>query len=441
HNRARRHFVRAVLDALTRQAVVRLGEDFLERAEIAEIRAELRSAPAVRDLMDQLWPELTPHQLLTELYTSADRLAVVAPELSEAERQALERPASHPWTTADVPLLDEAAELLGPLDATVYAASDAAAQRTDIEEEELAYAREMVELQVESEQLDGVMPWDVDDLAAGVAGRYRENRRGGPLADSALEDREWVYGHIIVDEAQELSAMAWRMLVRRCPARSMTVVGDVAQASAPGGVRSWAEALDPYAEGRWRRARLSVNYRTPREIMAVANDVLAGIDADLEPPRSVRTGTQPWTRRIEPTDLTRELPDIVAAEAAEIADPGEGGEPSGGRVAVVVPAARLDEVVGMLAPLTPGTAAAGDASVLDAQVAVLTVAQAKGLEFDAVIVVDPAGLLAESARGPGDLYVALTRATRRLGIITLGPLPDLLSRLAEAPGPHAPGRP
>lgn len=235
--------------------------------------------------------------------------------------------------------------------------------------------------------------------------------------------------------------MAWRMLVRRCPARSMTVVGDVAQASAPGGVRSWAEALDPYAEGRWRRARLSVNYRTPLEIMAVANDVLAGIDPDLEPPRSVRTGAPPWNRQLAPADLAQELPDLVAMEAAEIADPGEDGEPAGGRVAVVVPAARLEEVIRILTPLIPGTAAVGEASVLDAQVAVLTVGQAKGLEFDAVVLVDPTGVLAESARGPRDLYVALTRATRRLGIVTLGPLPDLLSRLAEAPAPQDPGRP
>src|SRR6201999_1504155 len=104
----------------------------------------------------------------------------------------------------------------------------------------------------------------------------------------AATDPDWEFGHVIVDEAQELSPMAWRMLMRRCPLRSMTVVGDVAQASAPWGGRSWRSALDPVARGRWQIAELSVNYRTPSEVMAVAADVLDAVDPQATPPSSVR---------------------------------------------------------------------------------------------------------------------------------------------------------
>ncbi len=435
-NRARRYFVKALLDVLTKQAVDRLGAELLDDVEIADIRRELVQHEAVHAAIDELWPELTPTRLLAELYSSPDRLATAAPDLTDAERAALARPAGQPMTPADVPLLDEAAELLGDLDATVFAASDAAQRQAETEEEDVRYAREMVELQVADEQILLTTPEDLDAVAEYAAGHYRESRRGGHLSEYALDDRQWTYGHVVVDEAQELSAMAWRMVMRRCPARSMTVVGDIAQASAPGGARSWSEALEPYAAGRWRRARLSVNYRTPTEIMAVANDVLAAIDPTLEPPVSVREGgTPPWVRTVRPDELGPALARLVRAEAdaLDADEPEESGEPGAGRLAVVVPAARQGEVLAALAALAPGTSAEGVASVLDARVSVLTVAQAKGLEFDAVVVVDPEGLLAESVRGAGDLYVAMTRATRRLGVVATGPLPPMLSRLASPP--------
>ena len=128
-----------------------------------------------------------------------------------------------------------------------------------------------------------------------IADRNAEAGASGMLAERALQDRTWAYGHVIVDEAQELSAMAWRMVLRRCPARSMTVVGDLAQTSTPGGADSWAQVLDPVAAGRWRTARLTVNYRTPEPVMALAAALLPPA---AEPPVSVRDSDEsPWLRR------------------------------------------------------------------------------------------------------------------------------------------------
>ncbi|WP_313885744.1 hypothetical protein [Fodinicola feengrottensis] len=127
-----------------------------------------------------------------------------------------------------------------------------------------------------------------------LANRY-SSKEYETTAEKAAADRQWTFGHVIVDEAQELSSMAWRSLMRRCPSRSMTIVGDISQRSVAAGAGSWAEVLRPYVRDRWRMAELTVNYRTPDEIMSVAADVLAEVSTDATAPRSVRsTGVPPW---------------------------------------------------------------------------------------------------------------------------------------------------
>jgi DNA helicase IV len=195
--------------------------------------------------------------------------------------------------------------------------------------------------------------------------------------------------------------------MRRVPAKSLTVVGDLAQTGSAAGARSWGEVLDPYLEGRWRVERLEVNYRTPVEIMRVAADVLRSFAPDEEPPESVREGeSEPRALRL-PVEA---LPGVVDEELAAIGE---------GRLGVLTPDARHARV----SALFPG-------SGLEAPVAVLTVGQAKGLEFDAVVVVDPAGILEQSPMGGQDMYVAVTRATRRLTVVYEDKLPSVLSRLA-----------
>jgi DNA helicase IV len=444
HNLARRSFVAELLASLARQVADRLEEDLraveelideeafgpdeqlhddpvLDQAQLAELAGELYAAPPVREALDRLWPELTPQQLLVDLFTSPERLALAG--LDPSGRALLSRrppggaPPADWWTPADVPLLDEAAELLGGDDP---AAARAAARRTAQDQRDLSYARGVLEAASigdaaryapDTSQLD----------PAQLVDRYRQRPAEGGVAARARQDRGWTFGHVIVDEAQELSAMAWRMLVRRCPGRSMTVAGDLAQSGTPGTARSWAEALEPYAAGRWREERLTVNYRTPAEIMAVAADVLAVIAPGLPPPTSVReTGVAPWSLRLDPAELAARLPGVVAAEAAAVGD---------GRVAVLVPAAEAERLGRHLVGAMPGTAVAHGPAALDARVAVLTVTEARGLEFDVVVLVEPASVLAGSPNGANDLYVAVTRATQRLGVVHTTPLPPVLSRL------------
>src|SRR5690606_20240229 len=251
HNQARAVFVRTLLTALARQAAKKIGKGLIDDDELADLREDLRTEPVVRSALNRLSPYLTPQRLLIGLYTSPARLGHAAAALTPEERALLRRDARAEWTESDVPLLDEAAELLGEIDEQVLRASALAAeeelaaarQAEEHEREaELAYAREVLELTGLSDIME--------------AERLAERQRGdGPhltTAERAAADRTWAYGHIIVDEAQELSPMAWRTVMRRIPTRSMTIVGDIAQTGSAAGARSWAEVLDPYVAGRWR---------------------------------------------------------------------------------------------------------------------------------------------------------------------------------------------
>lgn len=404
HNTARRAFGTALVRELVRQQVRDLGgRRALQPGDEEDLRAELAAAPAVRGVLGVLWPEFAPQQLLALLYKETGRL-----DLTEDERAAIARDTPGPWTPADVPLLDELAELLGPLDATERAAMRRRAADEAEHAEELRYATELV-AQLTSSGAIVVPPLEVDTFTTWIAERNTERAAGGMLAERALHDRNWAYGHVIVDEAQELSAMAWRMVLRRCPARSMTVVGDLAQTSAPDGADSWAEVLDPVAPGRWRTARLTVNYRTPKPVMTLAAALLP---PTADPPLSVRDSTEnPWHAGIQRlTELVRREQELIGT----------------GRVAVIAPPAQVAETAAALS-LAPGPD-------LDAPVAVLTPEQAKGLEFDSVVIVDPAGIEQASPRGRADLYVALTRTTRRLGLVSPGATPPDLEALLGVPG-------
>ena len=279
HNVARKLFVTEMLGALATAEAAALGRP-LDPDDLPYTRARLWDEPPVRAALDALWPFLTPQRLVAGLLASEGALRSAAPDLSSAERNVVLRPgAPDAWTVADVPLLDEAAQLLG-VPTTRARPSAGAAPPSGQRRAEERYAREVLEI-------TGVAEAGLVD-AATLADWNRDPGQQLTTAERAWADPSWAYGHVIVDEAQELSAMAWRMVMRRIPTRSLTVVGDVAQRGSAAGARSWAQMLDPYVRGRWREERLTVNYRTPAEIMAVAADVLASVAPGEQPPESVR---------------------------------------------------------------------------------------------------------------------------------------------------------
>jgi DNA helicase IV len=425
HNQARPMAHRLLVDALARQVADKIGYDvlgggnLLGEEDVAGIRQELRETRQVRIALEEFWPALTPQRLISDLFESKERLEAAAPALEAPDRDALLRPPGGEWTAADVPLLDEAAELLGEDDQTVRERARKERRKR------IAYARGVLDLAYGSRSVDLVPEEEAEILSAydildaeRLADRYEEDD-DRTAVERAAADRTWAFGHIVVDEAQELSPMAWRMLMRRCPSRSMTIVGDMAQASELGGGSSWQQVLGPNLGDRYRMERLTINYRTPAEIAEVAADVLEAIDPSLHPPRPVReTGISPWQAEAPPGELASFLGDLTREESAAI---------GAGNLAVIVPADRLDELTRAVGVAVPD--AVLDDLSLDRPVVVLSVKQVRGLEFDSVLVADPARIVADSTSGLNDLYVAITRATQRLGVVHEGDLPEALSRL------------
>ncbi|MCW2896041.1 MAG: helicase [Actinomycetia bacterium] len=419
HNVARKLFVTELLTELA-WSESRVLNRPLEEEDLAEVRARLWDIDGVNAALDALWPLLTPEMLLAGLLRSPQAIRSAAGAVldhSERDRLARTDHASR-WTVADVPLLDEAAELLGVDDSAQQAARRAAERARRADEQ---YAQEVLDSTI----VQGMeFSMTVGQLGMLDAERLSDwNTTGGvafSTAERAAADRTWAYGHVIIDEAQELSAMAWRMVLRRNPVRSMTVVGDVAQTGSPAGATSWKDMLTPLVGGRWREERLTVNYRTPAEIMTVAADVLASVSPDERPPDSVRSeGVGPAAVHVS----AGRLPAGVAASAR--ADLAELGGPDGGRLAVIAP----DALIPALGSAVPEAIPGDRPESLDAAAALLTVSQAKGLEFDRVIVADPNGILTQSENGAHDLYVAITRATHRLTVIYDGDLPASLRAL------------
>jgi hypothetical protein len=299
--------------------------------DIERLRTRIGYDAGVASTLDAYWPTRNARQTLGALLGDGELLREWIPSLTAAERQSITE-APKALAPSDIPLLDAVAGLLGPVESTPD--------------------------------------------------------QGEFLADRAAARRDWAYGHVVVDEAQELSAMQWRMVLRRVPSRSITAVGDIDQTEAPHRHTTWGEAVEAF-ENRWRRSDLTICYRTPREVMALTGEVLARAGSTNVPPRAVRaSGVAPWRAEVAEAELVA----TVTARIAELT-----ARWSGGTVGVVAPGAR----VGILRELQ-----------LD--VPVLSATEAKGLEWDAAVVVDPDGIAAEP-RGWNGLYVALTRCTQELG--------------------------
>ncbi|WP_372346842.1 AAA family ATPase [Streptomyces sp. KL116D] len=224
-----------------------------------------------------------------------------------------------------------------------------------------------------------------------------------PLLDEAASlvdgPPERTYGHVVVDEAQELTAMQWRMIVRRCPGRAMTLVGDFAQAGPVATARDWKEALAPHVGPRFKLHNLTVSYRTTQEILDSVRDLLTRIAPDQEPTRSLRSGESPRTVTTPHDELaTAVLRELRAQNSAQ---PDE-------LLGVICADDRVDELT---------------AQGVARHARIVPASEARGLEFDGVVVMNPEEIITARPGGERDLYVALTRATKRLCTITAQPVP------------------
>lgn len=373
HNQARAHFAEHLTQLLAEALARRIGEDplggtnLLSDADVDQLHDDLADDPQVQRLIDAHFPELEPVEVLDALLTSKDAIAEVAGDYDDYTRAALYRAPGSPFSHADTALVDELAVLIGTVDPEEQRRKEEEEWRELVAEAEGALdvlasseSTDNDDDQFEAEILSAADVIDAETLAS----RQRETDTRS-TAQRARADQTWAYGHVIVDEAQELSPMEWRMVFRRCPSRWMTLVGDTAQTSSPAGVDDWSAALDPFVGERFRLHELTVNYRTPKEIADYAAEILAHIDPQAVVPQAIRASGVP----------VQFVPDLEALEHR--------------------------------------AAREGLTAVIDAE----NVGDMKGLEFDHVVVVGPGKIIEASPQGWQDLYVAVTRATQTLTVV------------------------
>ncbi|HSK96712.1 MAG TPA: AAA family ATPase [Euzebyales bacterium] len=364
-----------------------LGEDVVtddDPADVRRIKGDARMATvlarAVRDwpwasVTDDDWPELAEHMLRTLLTNDTALRRAAADVLPARDLAVLATHRTNGWTAADVALLDELGALLA------RRRPRRGRRRGDRDAGRI------------EETLD-VLGLDATMRAAA----RRQMRRQVQVDPDGEQD---VYGHVVVDEAQELSAMQWRMLVRRCPSGSMTVVGDLDQAMRPEPVAQWEE-LSAQLPGRMRQFELTVNYRTPAEIMAYVEQQRAITGTHRHLPTSVRfSGRPPQIQQVDDADVLAVTARTVRSEAAQP-----------GTLAVIAPASA---VAGLRNALERASTSDREPAGEDGGVTCLSARDAKGLEFDVVVLVRPDAIARED--GGRALYVALTRATRDLIVL------------------------
>ena len=409
YNEARATFVKVLIkdisEKLERILSSRSEGNEADRSYVVE---DVRTSRDVRVLLNLCWMPRTPRALLEDLWSRPQYLAEAAPRLSEDERRLLRREPGAAFTISDVPLLDEAAELLGDLDES--AGRDEARRKAarDREMESAQKAVENVSPQLEEMGIEGFL--SADDVVA----INEESGARLSAAERAQVDRTWTYGHVVVDEAQELSPMQWHVLMRRCPLKSFTVVGDIAQGSSASAAASWEQAMEPFVGERMRVEELTVNYRTPRLIVELAESVARAEGLEITSLQTVREGDQePILDRVSPDQIVPAVTDAVTAEFERIGE---------GLVAAIVPQ-RIHASARRALRERFGDRVGEGAGSLRQDVVVLTADEAKGLEFDAVVVAEPTELRDEAAGRVGSLYVALTRPTRALHVVSSQDLP------------------
>ena len=405
HNVARESFAMGLMELLAGRLIVEAGDASstadIDPDDLRTWMSEIRDSVDARRAINLAWMPTQAPAFLRKLWSRPDLLAQAnrkaGTPLSLEDLSLLYRAQDEPLTISDIPLIDELEELLGTLDL-------ASAQKRRAEEQREKEERERANEALKATGLGGGI------VTADMLMRQTQEAPSlRPLAERARADRSWTYGHIVIDEAQDLSPMAWRCLLRRCPSRSMTVVGDLDQKRGHRRPNSWKQALGPAARAFSEEFVLSISYRTPRALTRIAQAVMAQHGTPvLYPMEAVRDVPDCYQVSHTHKDTLKECVSQVVSTMEERLDREEGE--GKGRICVIVP-----DVQAQL-----WHADESGASALDQRVSYLTAAGSKGLEFDSVVVVEPGEILEQ---GSGDLFVALTRATHDLYAVTTTQLP------------------
>lgn len=401
HNVARDTYARYLVNLLARQVAQSSGTTLEESPWIIR---DIASSVEVRREVNLHWLPSSAPALLERIFSRCDILESIAPELTEYERELLYRPKGSGFSRGDIALLDELSELLG----TYISPSEQVrlAQKKAERDEVNAYISRT---------------FRSTGLGRGIvsAERYMYDDSSSPtssLAERAARDRQWTYGHIIVDEAQELSPMEWEMLRRRCPSQSMTIVGDLDQRRQGAPKEGWAQLLGSL-EKKAHYCNLSISYRTPGEILRAASRVME--HAGWHTHTVVPAREEENCLHIEHVDNL--VSALLTASSAEMDFLDKNCGHGHGLIAIIAPEKYCDEIAQACHKAQLDCVRGIHSAREKARIHILSAREAKGLEYDSVILAEPSEILDE---GAGNLYVAITRATRRLLCFYTHKLPE-----------------
>lgn len=405
HNQAREvfvdHMIRTLYDQMRDIVSPKREDGLVNKADRSYLRQEIRQSIEVRRLLNLCWMPLTPTGLVNKLLSDPQYLVDAAPMLTATEILTVIREHGVPFAEADVPLIDEAAVAIGDF-VTQSAQSGTRLNQRNLDTAEAAL--ENMHYALEDIGVDGVV------TAEALAAVQEPETSWRSVADRARSDRTWTYGHIIVDEAQELTHMQWRMLFRRSPLRSFTIVGDLAQASGADASTDWSSVLESFAGNNWRLTELTVNYRTPERITKAAAKVATQAGRPVTTPRALRQGDyDPVLIRTTVQDRDRELLDAIQLQLERL---------PGGLIGIIAPKHAYEIVHPVLEQHYPERVWTGIGRRRDRDLVLVTPQQAKGLEYDSVVILEPQEIVTAAGGAVGDLYVGMTRATQTLTMIT-----------------------
>ena len=395
---ARRAFVDSMCSLLFSKYEEAAGEQ-LSGDDGEFVKEQIRENAQVRLALNLSWLPLSARWLLDDLFSKPAKLKTLAPWMSEEEVQSLMREKGK-VSEGDIPLLDTAMDLLGEEEVRKNGPSSSRADK---------------EFAKSTMAMFGVSPSLVSasDLLSSLSPSERKS-----VVEQAAVDRKWQFGHIIVDEAQELTAMQWRMLRKRSASKSFTIVGDVAQTSSLAGTRSWKKSLSPVFGRDWTLCPLEIDYRNPREVVEEASQFAKKEGLNSEDIKAVRS-VEGSLEKVESEDIEKEAVSKLVECAKKFI------HSSMGTVALITEKKDVEKMSARVNAALEKEFGKAEADRLTrngwkSQIAVRGTEEIKGIEYDAVVLMDPPepeGEGEERKIAASRLYIAMTRPTQKLVIV------------------------
>jgi len=428
-NDQRKYFIRFMIEDLLEEYKKKINETYAGFVDSNDLAGELKEAKKdffhIREIIRTLnysWMQLLPKKVINDLFSSEKIIEICLPWVRTQDVPYLIKSDKENFSKFDIPLIDQADQLITSIE-------------TSTTKKYSKVQQEIAQSTVESLFQYGQDNYGDRSFPAIISAEdilSRQEQEYQPTINKlSSQDRNWTFGHVIVDEAQELSPMDWNMLIRKCPSKSFTIVGDVMQTSSPAGTRNWDQRIKEFFQDNYQIKKLTINYRNPKEVAQLAYKVLKKSGSEIEineAPRKV-----PKSVEIKSTGVYEVYQDAAHSAYELINQYVEFGQY--GKVVVIVRPEKVEELTKAIYQFIEddyGQIVADQIHSLkapDAQLEIISPEESKGLEYDAVVLVEPIDLQEfdannkQTQESKSALYIAMTRPTQKLVVVHFKDLP------------------